>query len=84
MLNEYDIPIVNSAPDVGKNLFDHFALFLAFKLRDHVKGYALGSSAFNTPSLFKGFPYDWAVSQPLPAEKLDEVDSGEKFYGRNL
>ncbi|PVI02584.1 GMC oxidoreductase [Periconia macrospinosa] len=61
VLSSHGIPVVQPSPGVGKNLFDHFAVYLAFRLRDPSKGYALGSPAFNNPSFFKGLPYDWAV-----------------------
>ncbi|PVI02582.1 GMC oxidoreductase [Periconia macrospinosa] len=84
VLSSHGIPVVQPSLGVGKNLFDHFAIYLAFRLRDPSKGYALGSSAFNNPSFFKGLPYDWAVSEQLPAEKLDKVESGGAFHNRNL
>jgi choline dehydrogenase-like flavoprotein len=38
----YSIPLVHDAPDVGANLFDHFALFQIFRLRRPERGLALG------------------------------------------
>lgn len=75
-LEAHGIPIVRDVPDVGQNLHDHFALYLTYRLRDPSLGYALGSAAFhqrqdprfsNSP-----LPWDWVVSQPLPAEILEK------------
>ncbi len=33
-LAEHGIPIVHDSPQVGQNLHDHFAIYLAFRLRD--------------------------------------------------
>ncbi|KAK8075239.1 hypothetical protein PG997_009902 [Apiospora hydei] len=62
-LEAHGIPVVRDAPDVGQNLHDHFALYLAYRLRDPSLGYALGNAAFqekqdpkfsNSP-----LPWDW-------------------------
>lgn len=67
-LTEHGIPIVQESPRVGQNLHDHFAIYLAFRLRDPSRGYALGSAAWQDPALFKGLPWDWVVSQPVSSE----------------
>ncbi|KAK8043563.1 hypothetical protein PG993_005993 [Apiospora rasikravindrae] len=75
-LEAHGIPVVHDAPDVGQNLHDHFALYLAYRLRDPSAGYALGNAAFqekqdprfsNSP-----LPWDWVVSQPQPAEMMEK------------
>ncbi|KAK8009057.1 hypothetical protein PG991_011608 [Apiospora marii] len=75
-LEAHDIPIVRDAPHVGQNLHDHFALYLAYRLRDPSLGYALGSAAFhqNQHPKFSNspLPWDWVVSQPLPAEIVEK------------
>ncbi|KAK7756424.1 hypothetical protein SLS62_001650 [Diatrype stigma] len=88
-LREHGIPTVCEAPHVGQNLHDHFAIYFAFRLRDPYpsQGYALGSPAWQDPALFKGLPWDWVVSQPLPAEILsrhDGSEEAEKKRDRNL
>ncbi|KAK8121929.1 hypothetical protein PG984_010599 [Apiospora sp. TS-2023a] len=69
------IPVVRDVPDVGQNLHDHFALYLAYRLRDPSLGYALGSAAFHQrqdPKFSNSpLPWDWVVSQPLPAEIIE-------------
>lgn len=67
-LNEHEIPIVHESPHVGQNLHDHFAIYLAFRLREPSLGYALGSAAWQNPALFKYLPWDWMVSQPIPSD----------------
>lgn len=67
-LTEHNIPIVHESPSVGQNLHDHFAVYLAFRLRDPSLGYALGSGSWHNPALFKFAPWDWMVTQPLPSE----------------
>lgn len=95
-LAEHGIPAVKVSPHVGANLHDHFALYLAFRLRDPSLGHAMGSPAWpQNPALFKGLPWDWAVSQPLPDRILSELDEHEhnssndaaaatRWHGRNL
>ncbi|KAI1295165.1 choline dehydrogenase [Xylaria venustula] len=83
-LIEYEIPIVHDAPSVGENLHDHFAIYLAFRLRDPSLGYAMGSPAWQNPALLKGFSWDWVVSAPLPAEVIKKHNIEVKDHSRNL
>ncbi|KAK8119647.1 uncharacterized protein PG998_004273 [Apiospora kogelbergensis] len=83
-LKEHDISLVYDAPDVGQNLYDHFALFLAHKLRDPSLGYAFGSASWTDPALFKSLPWDWVVSQPLPKDILKKHEPDAKRQDRNL
>lgn len=70
-LSEHNISVVYDSQGVGENLHDHFALYLAFRLRNPTKGYAMGSPAWGQKSaLNKGLPWHWVVSQPIPAELL--------------
>ncbi|KAF2994022.1 hypothetical protein E8E14_001832 [Neopestalotiopsis sp. 37M] len=69
-LAKHKIPLIYDAPQVGQNLHDHFAIYLAFRLRDPSAGYALGSAGFQNPAFSKGFPWDWVASQPLPEELI--------------
>lgn len=84
-LAEHGIPMVKNLPQVGSNLHDHFAVYLAFRLRDPALGYAMGSPTWQNPALFKGLPWDWVVSQPLPGQILSrhEPDHAAKRE-RNL
>lgn len=83
-LAEHGIPIVHESTQVGRNLHDYFAIYLAFRLRDPSLGYALGSSAWQDPALFKGLPWDWVVSQPLPTEIITKHERDVKKQKRNL
>ncbi|KAM7205132.1 hypothetical protein V8F20_003269 [Naviculisporaceae sp. PSN 640] len=72
-LGRFNIPVVIDSPHVGQNLHDHFALFLAYRLRDPTKGYALTGPETpphpfwaQNPSLFKYLPWDWVISEALP------------------
>lgn len=83
-LAEHGIPIVHESTQVGRNLHDYFAIYLAFRLRDPSLGYALGSSAWQDPALFKGLPWDWVVSQPLPTEIITKHEPDVEKQKRNL
>lgn len=83
-LTEQDIPIVHESPYVGQNLHDHFAIYSAFRLREPSLGYALGSPSWQNPALFKGLPWDWVVSQPLPAELIAKHEPNVEKQKRNL
>ncbi|KAI6085134.1 choline dehydrogenase [Hypoxylon rubiginosum] len=83
-LTELGIPIVHESPHVGQNLHDHFAIYLAFRLRDPSKGYALGSAAWQDPALFKCLPWDWVVSEPLPSEVLAKHEVSAEKQKQNL
>ncbi|KAI1409261.1 choline dehydrogenase [Hypoxylon sp. FL1857] len=83
-LTEHGIPVVRESPLVGQNLHDHFAIYLAFRLRDPGIGYALGSSTWQNPALFKGLPWDWVVSQPLPTDIIAKHEPKAEKQKRNL
>ncbi|KAI7787522.1 hypothetical protein LA080_015743 [Diaporthe eres] len=86
-LTEHNIPIVHDSQYVGQNLHDHFAVYFAFRLRDPSQGYALGNAAWGqNPALSKGLPWDWLVSQPLPADLLAKhsLSATEQQKRRNL
>ncbi|KAI1198164.1 choline dehydrogenase [Nemania serpens] len=84
ILTEHGIPIVHEAPDVGNNLHDHFAIYLAFRVRDPSLGYAMGSETWQNPALFKGLAWDWVVSGSLPAEIARKHNIEREQQDRNL
>ncbi|KAI0145093.1 choline dehydrogenase [Xylariaceae sp. FL1272] len=84
VLAENDIPMVYEAAEVGQNLHDHFAIYLAFRLRDPSLGYALGSAGWKNPALFKGLPFDWVVNGSLPAEIMSKYETDPEKQKRNL
>ncbi|KAH6647946.1 choline dehydrogenase [Truncatella angustata] len=84
ILAEHDIPMIHESPQVGQNLHDHFAIYLAFRLRDPSLGYALGSAGFQKPAFAKGFPWDWVASQPLPEEIITKNEAEIDLKKRNF
>ncbi|KAK6218786.1 hypothetical protein LQW54_002712 [Pestalotiopsis sp. IQ-011] len=84
ILKEQGIPVVHESPQVGQNLHDHFAIYLAFRLRDPSLGYALGSPSWQNPALLKGMPWDWMISQPLPSEIIGRHEGARDKKDRNL
>ena len=55
-LSALKIPLVYDAPEVGKNLFDHFAHLQLWKVRQPEEGLAMGNPQWNTPAYLKAFP----------------------------
>lgn len=90
ILSKYGIPVVFEAPDVGKNLMDHFAHYQLFRLRNPQRGLALGSPLLTDPAFMKGFPTDWAVNEAVPLDLLElalkrhESTSGSTLDDRSL
>ncbi|KAL6713317.1 hypothetical protein ACLMJK_008782 [Lecanora helva] len=70
VLKEHHIPVLYNNQEVGKNYFDHFALFQTWKLRNSEKGLSMGAPQWTEPALFKGMPCDWAVNEGTPQELL--------------
>ncbi|KAB8297738.1 hypothetical protein EYC80_001540 [Monilinia laxa] len=73
VLTRHSIPVVVDLPAVGQNLFEHFALFQIFKLRNPERGLSLGHPSLSDPAFFKGMPVDWVVNEALPAETLKKA-----------
>ncbi|KAI2625150.1 putative GMC oxidoreductase [Xylaria nigripes] len=65
-LAEHGINLVHESPYVGQNLHDHYAIHLAYRLRDPSLGYAFGSPGFQNPAFLKSLSWDWIANQPLP------------------
>ncbi|ETS75371.1 hypothetical protein PFICI_12315 [Pestalotiopsis fici W106-1] len=84
VLKEHGIPLVHESSHVGQNLHDHFAIYLAFRLRDPSLGYALGSPLWQNPALYKALPWDWIVSQALPSEIIGRHENAKNKEKRNL
>ena len=81
VLKKHGIPERYASRQVGRNLHDHFALLLAFKLRNPSKGLSLGSPNFSNPAFFKGMPCDWVVNETVPAALLNNASEGEEIDG---
>jgi choline dehydrogenase-like flavoprotein len=73
LLTSHSIPLIHDSPDVGANLFDHFALFQVFKLRGPERGLALGHTNLVDPAFIKGMPVDWSVNEALPTPLLQQA-----------
>lgn len=72
-LARHSIPLICDSPNVGANLFDHFALYQVFKLRQPERGLSLGHPKLADPAFVKGFPVDWTVNKALPANVLQQA-----------
>lgn len=86
-LSKHGIPVVVPSPEVGGNMFDHFAIFQWWKLRPSKQGMAIGAPQWTSPAFFKGMPTDWAVKEHVPAAILDkalELDSMDKSAAKAL
>jgi len=81
-LSKFNIPLVHEVSEVGKNLFDHFALYQLWKLRDAERGLALGSPLLTNPALFKGFPSDWAINEAVPIDLLKQALQEDETAGK--
>jgi choline dehydrogenase-like flavoprotein len=84
VLSAHNIPVIYASAEVGQNLFDHFAVYMAFRLRDPSQNLALGSSGWTNASLFRGLPYDWVVNEAVPHELLKQHTGDMKWEDRNL
>lgn len=70
VLSKHGITQIVDLPEVGKNLHDHLALNLWWKLRYPERGYSVDSPLFNDPTFFKGSPVNWAATQAVPHSGL--------------
>ena len=69
-LSKHHIALVKDSPEVGTNVFDHFAHLQFWKLLRPSQGLAMGTPLWTSPSYFKGMPCDWAVKEPVPVDLL--------------
>lgn len=65
-LSRHGIPQVVNSPSVGRNLHDHVANILFFRLRDPKLGLAAGSPGFNKPAFLEGAPMDYILTESVP------------------
>ena len=70
-LSTHNVSQIYDAPQVGQNLFDHFAHIQFWKIRNPEKGLAMGSPLRKDPALFKGMPCDWTVNESIPLHILE-------------
>ncbi|KAI1085522.1 GMC oxidoreductase [Whalleya microplaca] len=71
-LNKHGIEVKVDIPEVGKKFNDHIMLYLNWKLKDPLKGYALGSSnpIFSEPRFATGTPLSNIACTEVPRPKL--------------
>ena len=70
VLAKHSIPVVVDLPTVGHGLFDHFALFQFYQVKDPSGPNSLGNPHWTDPAYFAGLPVDWAVNEIVPASIL--------------
>lgn len=80
ILSQHGIRILVNAPEVGRNLMDHFALYQLFKIRQPERGLALGSPKLSDPIFMKGFPSDWVISESIPPQLLEKASLEDKSH----
>ncbi|KAH8586971.1 glucose-methanol-choline oxidoreductase-like protein [Bisporella sp. PMI_857] len=78
LLASHSIPLIHDSPAVGANLFDHFALFQVFRLRNPERGLALGHPTLADPAFVKGMPVDWSVNEALPTSLVQQALAKDK------
>ncbi|KAI0013561.1 GMC oxidoreductase [Xylariaceae sp. FL0662B] len=72
-LEKHGIETKVDIPEVGKNFNDHVILILNWKLKDPLKGYALGSNnpLFSEPRFATGVPITHIVCTQVPRHDLE-------------
>ncbi|TVY17138.1 L-sorbose 1-dehydrogenase [Lachnellula arida] len=83
-LSALGIPVVHDAPEVGQNLFDHFAHFQMWKVRHPEESLAMGNPSWNKPAYFKGMPCDWVVNETVPSNLLEGVEASTQDSDSSL
>ncbi|KAJ0415097.1 alcohol oxidase [Aspergillus carlsbadensis] len=69
-LAKHGIPQLVDAPDVGRNLHDHFCVPQWWKLKHPELGLSSGTPLWTSPAYAMGVPYDWNVTLQTPRENL--------------
>lgn len=83
-LSALGIPVVHDAPEVGQNLFDHFAHFQLWKVRHPEESLAMGNPSWNKPAYFKGMPCDWVVNERVPSNVLEGAEESTQGSDSSL
>ena len=81
-LTNLNIPVVVDNNEVGKNYFDHFALFQLWKLSNPEKGLSMGSPQWDDPAFSKGLPCDWTVNEGTPSATLAPALQADAASGK--
>ncbi|KAL4892737.1 hypothetical protein BDV59DRAFT_179657 [Aspergillus ambiguus] len=69
-LDKHGIPQIVDAPEVGRNLHEHFSFTQWWKLRRPEEGLSMGTPLWDNPAYTMGLPCDWNVSQQVPRDEL--------------
>ncbi|KIW66216.1 hypothetical protein PV04_08416 [Phialophora macrospora] len=78
-LEQHGIKTILENPEVGKNLRDHLATDIVWKLKHPEKGLAIGSPQFTDPTYFSGSPLDFIVFGKLDnLEKLGSLAESQE------
>ncbi|KAK9364719.1 GMC oxidoreductase-domain-containing protein [Lipomyces kononenkoae] len=72
-LERLGIPLVLHSPEVGRNLHDHLAVCLWWKLIHPERGLSLGTSLWQDRAYAKGLPVDWVTFEHVPNELLEKA-----------
>jgi len=73
VLSKHSIPVAVDLPTVGHGLFDHFALFQFYQVKDPSGPNSMGNPHWTDPSYFAGLPVDWAVNEVVPASIMQKA-----------
>ena len=79
--------MVKDNAEDGRNYFDHFALFQAWKLRNPEKGFSTGGPGWDNPAFFKGLPFHWTVNEGISSSLLTSamrMDANDKMNDESL
>ena len=82
LLSKFDIPLLFENPEVGRNYFDHFALFQLWKLRNPEKGLSMGAEKWDDQNTYRGLPCDWAVNEGTPPDLLGPALQADMKSGK--
>ncbi|KAE8143155.1 hypothetical protein BDV38DRAFT_277181 [Aspergillus pseudotamarii] len=70
LLTNHDITQIVDAPEVGRNLHDHFSFVRWWKLRHPEQGLSIGTPLWSDPAYALGLPADWNATVQAPREVL--------------
>ena len=82
LLSKHKISVLLNNQEVGRNYFDHFALFQTWKLRDPGKGLSMGTPRWDDPAFHKGLPCDWAVNEGIGPNLLQQALKADAKKGK--
>ncbi|CAH0026134.1 unnamed protein product [Clonostachys rhizophaga] len=69
-LSACGVPQTVDCPEVGRNLHDHFAVCMWWRLKHPENGLALGTPHWDQQTYGKGLPCDWIAWQGVPQDML--------------